>query len=127
MDIALAVLSALITLLVLFVPRKETEKERALRTGCPDEELARRKIMPKLEITQEQIDAGINELRDEWDRKFAESGEEMVCMFVMGSKWAVQALAQYQEIKEGVEAEGFTCPVLVEGIEVSSPEDEHDG
>lgn len=37
MNAVLAVLSVLIIVLVLLVPRKETEKEKALRTSEPDD------------------------------------------------------------------------------------------
>ena len=78
------------------------------------------------DITQSDVDAGFKELKAAWDKKFKGSCARTVSGFIMADKdkFAVNTLAQYQQVKEGVEAEGLIMPVLVEGTTIILSEDE---
>lgn len=67
--------------------------------------------------TQKDIDNIYPAAKYEWDRMLKESGKTKL-MFTM-SKEAIQFLGEYQNIKETVEAEGFTMPDLLEGTKVT--------
>jgi len=80
------------------------------------------------ELTQELIDNTFMQMSELWMDKFEESGHKLVASFVAENKdgWAVQFLAEYQMAKESVEEQGFTMPVLVEGISVKLGESHED-
>ena len=81
------------------------------------------------ELTQEIVNEIFEQGKSEWDKRLKESGLTQ-SMFISTNHegFPVEFLAHYQMAKEGAEAQGFTMPVLVEGVEVKlSDADNEDG
>jgi hypothetical protein len=69
-------------------------------------------------ITQEQIDAGVNQAREEWEKMLSDSGEDQT-MFIANNKEAIQFLGEYQSMKETLVKQGWSLPDLIEGVKVN--------
>lgn len=81
------------------------------------------------ELTQEIVNEIFEQGKSEWDKRLKESGLTQT-MFISTNHegFPVEFLAHYQMAKEGAESQGFTMPVLVEGVEVKlSDADDEDG
>jgi len=81
------------------------------------------------ELTQEIVNEIFEQGKSEWDKRLKESGLTQ-SMFISTNHegFPVEFLAHYQMAKDGAEAQGFTMPVLVEGVEVKlSDADNEDG
>lgn len=70
------------------------------------------------QITQEQIDAGVNQAREEWEKMLSDSGEDQT-MFIAHNQEAIQFLGQYESMKEVLLKQGWSIPDLVDGVKVN--------
>lgn len=69
------------------------------------------------EITQHDVDQGVQAAREEWNRMIAESGKSQA-VFIATDDRATGFLAEYESIREHVENSGLTMPHLVDGVSV---------
>lgn len=71
------------------------------------------------ELTQETVNEIFEQGKAEWDARLKASGLTQ-SMFISTNHegFPVEFLAHYQMAKEGAESQGFTMPVLVEGVEI---------
>ena len=70
------------------------------------------------EITQEIIDAGVSQAREQWQKMVDESGVSQT-MFVATNKEASQFLGEYEMMRESLKEKGWTLPDLVDGLKVN--------
>lgn len=71
------------------------------------------------ELTQETVNEIFEQGKAEWDKRLKESGLTQPMFIATNHEgFPVEFLAHYQMAKEGAESQGFTMPVLVEGVEV---------
>ncbi|MFT5757053.1 MAG: hypothetical protein ACI9LM_001778 [Alteromonadaceae bacterium] len=70
------------------------------------------------QITQDQIDAGVNQAREEWEKMLSDSGEDQT-MFIANNQEAIQFLGQYQSMKETLVKQGWSLPDLIDGVKVN--------
>ncbi len=69
-------------------------------------------------MTQQDVDFGVEAARQQWDLLLSESGKTQT-MFIATDKKASALLAEYESIREYVEAEGLKMPQLIEGVTVN--------
>lgn len=70
------------------------------------------------EITQEIIDAGVNQAREQWQKILAESGMSQT-MFIATNKDGMQFLGEYEMMRETLKDKGWELPDLVDGLKVN--------
>ena len=70
------------------------------------------------QITQEQIDTGVEQARDQWKEMLSESGMEQA-LFIASNKEAIQFLGEYQSMKEVLLEQGWTIPDLIDGVKIN--------
>ena len=70
------------------------------------------------DVTQKDIDSGVEAARQQWDLLLSESGKTQ-SVFIATDKKASAFLAEYESIREYVESEGLKMPQLIEGVTVN--------
>jgi hypothetical protein len=70
------------------------------------------------EITQEIIDAGVSQAREQWKKMVEESGVSQT-IYVATNKEATQFLGEYEMMRESLKDKGWTLPELVDGLKVN--------
>jgi hypothetical protein len=70
------------------------------------------------EVTQELIDKGIDQAREQWQKMLDESGMSQA-MFITTNKEATQFLGEYEMMRESLIKDGWIVPVLVDGLIVA--------
>ena len=69
------------------------------------------------EITQEIIDAGVNQAREQWQKMIDESGMSQA-VFIATNKEATQFLGEYEMMRETLKKKGWELPDLVDCLKV---------
>ncbi|NQY65890.1 MAG: hypothetical protein HRT38_19825 [Alteromonadaceae bacterium] len=69
------------------------------------------------EVTQEIIDAGVNQAKEQWQKMLDESGMSQA-MFIATNKEATQFLGEYEMMRETLKEKGWELPDLVDGLKV---------
>lgn len=70
-----------------------------------------------VEPTEETIAEFVKEAREMWAEDLEASGESQNLYMI--TKPALRFLAEYQNVKEQLEAKGFEVPNLIEGLQVT--------
>jgi hypothetical protein len=70
------------------------------------------------DITQEVIDAGVSQAREQWQKMVEASGVNQT-MFIATNKAASQFLGEYEMMRESLKEKGWELPDLVEGLKIN--------
>lgn len=80
------------------------------------------------ELTQEAVNEIFEQGKKEWDARLEASGlSQQMFIATNHEGFPVEFLAHYQMAKEGAESQGFTMPVLVEGVEIKLSDADDEG
>jgi len=70
------------------------------------------------QVTQDQIDTGVEQAREQWQEMLKESGQDQT-MFIASNKEAIQFLGEYESMKEELIKQGWEIPDLIDGVKIN--------